>query len=697
MVHQLAAVSVFGLKFRMIVWLASYPRSGNTFFRSLLNSLYNEAAYSVYNERTIERMGMASILGPRKPPGTVAEMQRAERVFFVKTHELPSDESPAIYLVRDGRDASVSQAHFLIGGPMGVPRRASVRVRAAWKLLGYNRYVRTLEGVVSSGEWQDHALAWTGNHRSGPTFVLRYEDLISDPVRRTQEALEGVGMFLEPRLGTPLTFDALHARWPHFFRRGVVGSWREEMPEDIHEMFWRRSRTAMLRFGYDEDAPPALQPTSVSSKSARRAQSFAYSKSEPALIIRENANDFHAGSSVSMSRLGQSSNWGTTVFQYMFLKSFARHHRMVAEVPPWLGQDLFLNRDTAVTGEHEVVVCDNLSLSGESSDQTGVAASALGDRVRNLIARGKTVYILNDSLLNDSGVPLPFRHADLDGPFVLHSRMLAPHRDYLRGLFQPLPAQQEFLNETLKLLRERGKTLIGLHYLHGHSELEVGDWNAGVTPLSWYSNWLKKAWHQFEHPVILLCTDSPQRALSELAEFNPVTVQKLAAETSASCQAFGSALPGPHALTLVEWLLLSRCDVLAIANDPASFTAAMINQAGREFWRPTPQMFQLIDFDPWDAAPILSLPRRVTLPGELAQRIRLIHENGGRRAVLASLGLLPSTYARILRSRLLTSYRLGGGRGVLRELIDPNCYLAARRIPMVTSLRKSGHEQTHDR
>ncbi len=34
----------------MIVWLASYPRSGNTFFRIILNSIFGIKTYSVYDD-----------------------------------------------------------------------------------------------------------------------------------------------------------------------------------------------------------------------------------------------------------------------------------------------------------------------------------------------------------------------------------------------------------------------------------------------------------------------------------------------------------------------------------------------------------------------------------------------------------------------------------------------------------------------
>ena len=300
----------------MIVWLASYQRSGNTFFRSLLHSLYNQETYSVYNDLGLENMGMAPILGQHRLPGTLDEMRQEDRVYFVKTHAPPSDDSPTIYLIRDGRDVSVSWAHFLMNHrpPLSLP------TRAAPKLLGYSRFEQTLEGIVREGLWQNHVLAWTERPKGGPTFVIHYEDLIADPVHWSQAALAGVGISLEPSGSAPLTFDALHAKWPRYFRKGRVGSWREEMPERIHEMFWRRGRVAMQRFGYVRDMPAALQPV----LSAR---------TQPPLTIRSTGADGDSLPSVSMTGLGQDSDWGTTLFQYMFLKGFARRHRMVAEVP----------------------------------------------------------------------------------------------------------------------------------------------------------------------------------------------------------------------------------------------------------------------------------------------------------------------------------------------------------------------------
>jgi hypothetical protein len=43
---------------------------------------------------------------------------------------------------------------------------------------------------------------------------------------------------------------SLHERWPQFFRKGKAGSWREEMPIGLHELFWRHHAQAMNACGY---------------------------------------------------------------------------------------------------------------------------------------------------------------------------------------------------------------------------------------------------------------------------------------------------------------------------------------------------------------------------------------------------------------------------------------------------------------
>ncbi len=97
----------------MIVWLASFPRSGNTFLRIVLHRLYGLPTYSIYDDDdpVAQRVGVGLVGYSRKPPSR-EEMVESSRIYFTKTHKRPKNDAfPAIYLVRDGRDALVSLAH----------------------------------------------------------------------------------------------------------------------------------------------------------------------------------------------------------------------------------------------------------------------------------------------------------------------------------------------------------------------------------------------------------------------------------------------------------------------------------------------------------------------------------------------------------------------------------------------------------
>ena len=71
----------------MIVWLASYPRSGNTFFRIVLNQLYGIKTTSIYNELSFFKDNKVNnIIGHVKNELTFEDMVKDREYFFIKTH-----------------------------------------------------------------------------------------------------------------------------------------------------------------------------------------------------------------------------------------------------------------------------------------------------------------------------------------------------------------------------------------------------------------------------------------------------------------------------------------------------------------------------------------------------------------------------------------------------------------------------------
>lgn len=227
----------------MIVWLASYPRSGNTLFRIALNNLGYGPTYSVYDDPAFKELDIESLVGHEDmPAGKLEELQALPHPVFVKTHDLPKNDTfPAIYIVRDGRDAITSFAHYLI------------------QIQGERLPHSTILERLACGQynqiplWSDHVRTWT--ERESRLEIVKYEELLRDPngvVQRTLEKLE-VSTPLSSTLKPIPTFDELRQANSKFFREGKVGTWASEIGPMLERRFWKWNRTGMQIAGYERE------------------------------------------------------------------------------------------------------------------------------------------------------------------------------------------------------------------------------------------------------------------------------------------------------------------------------------------------------------------------------------------------------------------------------------------------------------
>lgn len=218
-----------------MLWLASFPRSGNTFFRNVL--------YEVY--------GIESSTFHRDPQRELDENYADYRV--VKTHLLPSElppdtqDWPAVYLVRDGRDSLVSIAHH---------RKDIVEP-------GTDFYNNLLEAILAQGGsyfggWSENVRQWANR----AAVVIRFEDLIEDPIREV-EKLRSVIDLPQPDINKLPTFKQLKFGRPQYgagkkakgnqdkhFRRGKAGGWKDELPADLEKLLLNIHGRELQRWGY---------------------------------------------------------------------------------------------------------------------------------------------------------------------------------------------------------------------------------------------------------------------------------------------------------------------------------------------------------------------------------------------------------------------------------------------------------------
>lgn len=299
-----------------IVWLASWPKSGNTWLRAVLtNYLAADDGPASINAliggKGRSRDDFDEYLGVNSADMTDDEVSRHLPTFrtalaksvlaarsraaqqspqdplFVKTHEVyrlpngaprfPGGLSGAVYLVRNPLDVAVSYAHHLnwpidrtIINVMNNPNACE-----AHKVGGI--YPVIPEPLTT---WSNHVTSWT-EEAALPVHVTRYEDLLADPHGQFRAIVRFAGLEWDgPRLDRAIdhsAFGLLRAQEaedgfnekqqtaPSFFRAGTAGAWHDKLaPEQIRAIVDAHG-PMMERFDYLREA---LEHLSARSKTA---------------------------------------------------------------------------------------------------------------------------------------------------------------------------------------------------------------------------------------------------------------------------------------------------------------------------------------------------------------------------------------------------------------------------------------------
>lgn len=231
----------------MIVWVSSFPRSGNTFLRIALTRMYGVRTSVVYDfDGVAQRLG-PDLIGFEERPASIATLRESDELHFVKTHRqrdsIIEESDSAICLVRDGRDSLVSWA----------------RLNSEQHGREYRTELRSLIGrqeTTGTGSWGCNVLSWLrppAPHR----VLLHYSQLVRAPRIEVERVMAALVPEMRPLANAEIpSFSELQQVDSGFFRKGVTGSHRTELPDDIHQLFWSRPDNieAMEMLGY---GPPS--------------------------------------------------------------------------------------------------------------------------------------------------------------------------------------------------------------------------------------------------------------------------------------------------------------------------------------------------------------------------------------------------------------------------------------------------------
>jgi hypothetical protein len=227
----------------MIIWLASYPRSGNTLLRTICKRCFGICSYAdepVYYES--EFRTNPDLIGHVEYEGAWEDFYRfasgSSDIFLVKTHRLPVDRQPYIYIVRDGRQSILSYQRFM-------KHYNKVDVSLTKLILGVDAY----------GGWSDHYEKW--NHRDvAARLMLRFEDLAN----LTDDTVSRIATFVKYS-GTPQPWrnpvDHLKTIEPNFFNSRKTDAGDEEFWSPSHESLFRMIHGRLMQELDFEHTPSA--------------------------------------------------------------------------------------------------------------------------------------------------------------------------------------------------------------------------------------------------------------------------------------------------------------------------------------------------------------------------------------------------------------------------------------------------------
>lgn len=272
---------------KSLIWLASYPKSGNTWLRAfLVNYVFDEPDPVPVNQ--LHRLGVSDAMtsayqklaGPHFNPGDPSQTVRMRAPFFealvkngadvnlIKTHNQNNDAmgvrlipehltKAAIYIMRDPRDMAISYAsHLGLTMDKAIEGMNNVNNATAGDAKNVHQFL---------GRWSDHVTSWTRTKKF-PVLTIRYEDMLNRPEKTFASVVRRLGMPIDrDRIEKAMRFSSFNElqkqedeagfeensqHQERFFRKGGSGHYRDQLtPEQIARIEQDHGKI-MRRHGY---------------------------------------------------------------------------------------------------------------------------------------------------------------------------------------------------------------------------------------------------------------------------------------------------------------------------------------------------------------------------------------------------------------------------------------------------------------
>jgi hypothetical protein len=283
----------------MIIWLASYPKSGNTMVRSLL-SAYLFTKDGNFNFETLKNISVFPDLtffeklgvDVSKDDEVLKNYIRAQEeinkknnkaITFLKTHSTLHNVNNhkftnyqntygAIYIVRDPRNVVLSYANH-----NQITIEQAAKALKSFRILGgvKNSNIAADRGLTHVGSWSSHYNVWKELKKTNRYLLIKYEDLISDTKKtflkilnfiyilgnakhvvdqdKLNNAINTTSFENLQKLEKTTFFDEakqINNKYVTFFKYGPKNDWKKNLSNEVIKNIEDEFRTEMKELGY---------------------------------------------------------------------------------------------------------------------------------------------------------------------------------------------------------------------------------------------------------------------------------------------------------------------------------------------------------------------------------------------------------------------------------------------------------------